>query len=156
MTSQRDMAGNPDSDAPIVALFRSLLESWNRRDASAFAALFLEDGASIGFDGSPMTGREEIAATLSQIFADHVTAAYVGKLRSVRLLAPDVALLLAVVGMVPPGQSDINPAVNAMFTLVLQRASGEWRVALLQSTPAQFHGRPEMVEALSRELRALL
>ena len=103
-----------------------------------------------------MTGREEIAATLSQIFADHVTAAYIGKLRSLRLLAPDVALLLAVVGMVPPGQSDINPAVNAMFTLVLQRAAGEWRIALLQSTPAQFHGRPEMVEALSRELRALL
>ena len=156
MTSQPDMASNADSDAPIVALFQRLLESWNRRDAHAFAALFLEDGASIGFDGSPMKGREEIAAALSQIFADHVTAAYVGKLRSIRLLTPDVALLLAVVGMGPPGQSDINPAVNAMYTLVLQRAADEWRIALLQSTPAQFHGRPEMVEALSQELRALL
>ena len=156
MTSQPDMASNADSDAPIVALFQRLLESWNRRDAHAFAALFLEDGASIGFEGSPMKGREEIAAALSQIFADHVTAAYVGKLRSIRLLTPDVALLLAVVGMVPPGQSDINPAVNAMYTLVLQRAADEWRIALLQSTPAQFHGRPEMVEALSQELRALL
>ena len=144
------------SNAPIIAVFQRLLESWNQRDAAAFAALFVEDGVSIGFDGSVMNGRDEIAATLGQIFADHVTASYVGKMRSIHLLAPDVALLLAVVGMVAPGQSDINPAVNAMYTLVMQRDADEWRIALLQSTPAQFHGRPAMVEALTRELRQLL
>jgi hypothetical protein len=58
--------------------------------------------------------------------------------------------------MVPPGQSDINPAVNAIQTIVAVNRAGEWRIALLQNTPAQFHGRPEMVEALTQELRALL
>jgi hypothetical protein len=58
--------------------------------------------------------------------------------------------------MIPPGQADINPAVNAMQTMVAVSRVGEWRIALLQNTPAQFHGRPEMAEALSRELRELL
>src|SRR5690348_1298483 len=158
MTSQPvtyDPSENPDG-APIAALYVQLLDSWNRRDASAFAALFDDEGQSIGFDGSPMSGRDEITATLGQIFADHVTAAYIARVRGIRLLTPAVALLRAVVGMVPPGQSDINPAVNAMQTVVAVNRAGEWRIALLQNTPAQFHGRPEMAEALTRELRALL
>lgn len=156
MSSQPVPANTSGDDALIIAVFHRLLERWNQRDASGFAARFMDDGVSIGFDGSAMNGRDEIEVTLSQIFADHVTSAYIGKVRSVRLLAPDVALLLAVVGMVPPGKSDINPAVNAMYTLVMKREAGEWRIALLQNTPAQFHGRPEMAEALTQELRQLL
>lgn len=156
MTSQPVSANTSGNDAPVIAVFHRLLERWNQRDAGGFAALFMDVGVSIGFDGSAMNGRNEIEATLSQIFADHVTSAYVGKVRCVRFLAPDVALLLAVVGMVPPGKSDINPAVNAMYTLVMKREADEWQIALLQNTPAQFHGRPEMAEALTQELRQLL
>lgn len=147
---------NTSDEAPIAALYRQLLDSWNRRDASGFAELFEDDGNSIGFDGSPMNGREEIAATLGQIFADHITAAYIANIRGIRSLAPDVALLRAVVGMVPPGHSDINPAVNAMQTVVAVKHGDGWRIALLQSTPAQFHGRPELADALTQELRQLL
>lgn len=156
MTSSQPNTSETSGGAPVAALYRQLLDSWNRRDASAFAALFDDEGQSIGFDGSPMSGRDEIATTLGQIFADHVTARYVARVRGVRLLAPDVGLLRAVVGMVPPGQSDINPAVNAMQTMVAVNRVGEWRIALLQNTPAQFHGRPGMVEALTQELRELL
>ena len=156
MTSMQPNTSAASDDAPIAALYAQLLDSWNRRDASAFAALFDDEGQSIGFDGSPMSGRDEIATTLGQIFADHVTASYVARIRGVRFLAPDVALLRAVVGMVPPGQSDINPAVNAMQTMVVVNRAGEWRIAMLQNTPAQFHGRPERAEALTRELRELL
>jgi uncharacterized protein (TIGR02246 family) len=120
------------------------------------AGAFAEDGESIGFDGSVVSGRTEIWRHLSQIFADHPTAAYVAKVRSVRLLAADVAILRAVSGMVPPGKADLNPAVNAVQTLVATRRDGRWRIALLQNTPAQFHGRPELAQALTDELRRLL
>ena len=33
-------------------------------------------------------------------------------------------------------------------------SDGQWRIALFQNTPAQFHGRPEAAEALTDELRA--
>jgi uncharacterized protein (TIGR02246 family) len=143
-------------DETIAALYRHLLDCWNERDASAFAACFADDGYSIGFDGSQMAGRAEIAATLGQIFADHATARYVSKIREICQLAPDIALVRAVVGMVPRGQSDINPAVNTIQTVVAARRDGEWRIAQLQNTPAQFHGRPDLSEALTQELHHLL
>jgi uncharacterized protein (TIGR02246 family) len=140
----------------VRTLYGQLLDSWNRRSGHDFAGLFVEDANVVGFDGSPMNGREEIETTLRQIFADHPTAAYVGKIREVRFLTPEVALLRAVAGMVPPGQAELNPAVNTVQTLVAVKGEGQWRIALFQNTPAQFHGRPELVQQLTEELRQLL
>jgi uncharacterized protein (TIGR02246 family) len=137
-------------------LFRRLHDRWNARDAQGFAGLFEDEGHSIGFDGSEMHGTAEIASELGRIFADHETAAYVARIRDVRYLTPDIALLRAVVGMVPQGQSDLNPDVNAIQTVLATRTDGAWRVALLQNTPAQYHGRPEAAEALTAELKELL
>jgi len=71
-------------------------------------------------------------------------------------LSPEIALLRAVVGMVPPGQNDINPDVNAIQSLVVVKQGDAWRIAHFQNTPAQFHGKPELAEALTEELRQLL
>ena len=143
------------TETPEV-LYDALLASWNRRNAAEFAALFEAEGHCIGCDGSEMHSPDEIESALGEIFADHETATYVAKIRDVRLLTPDIALLRAVVGMVPPGRSDINPDVNAVQVLVATRIQGTWRVSLLESTPAQYHGRPEEAEALTRELQELL
>jgi len=156
VSGESQPASTGSDEIAVRALYQQLLESWNRQDAATYAALFESEATVIGFDGSPMYGSGEIEATLRQIFADHVTAAYIGKVRSVRFLSPDIALLHAVVGMVPPGKSDINPAVNALQTLVAVSGDGRWHIAWFQNTPAQFHGRPEASEALSEELRQLL
>ena len=140
----------------VRRLCRELLDGWNQHNAAAFAAPFAEDGEVIGFDGSQMTGRVDITATLGQIFADHITAPYVSKVRSLRLLSPEVAILRAIVGMVPPGQVDLNPALNAHQTVVAARRDGIWRIELLQTTPAQFHGRPDLIQHLTEELRQVL
>ena len=58
--------------------------------------------------------------------------------------------------MVPPGQSDLNPAVNTIQTLVTAKRDGVWRILLFQNIPAQVHGRPELVWQLTEELRQLL
>ena len=146
---------SPD-ESEVRELYWQMLDGWNKRSAEAFAAPFAEDGESIGFDGSQLIGRAEIVSTIQQIFADHVTAPYVSKVRSVRLLCSEVAILRAIVGMVPPGQLDLNPAVNAHQTLVAAKRDGIWRIELLQTTPAQFHGRPELVQQMTEELRQLL
>ena len=93
-------------------LYARLLHAWNGRDAEAFAALFAADGGLIGFDGSQAFGAE-VLEHLRPIFADHPTAACVAKVREVRDLGPDNAILRAIVGMVPPGQQSVNPATNA-------------------------------------------
>ena len=152
----------PTRESPSVdemevnALFRQLMDNWNKRLAEDFARLFEKESNLIGFDGSQINGRAEIGAHLSQIFTDHQTAAYVWKIRGTRFLTPEVAILRAVAGMVSPGQKDLNPAVNAVQTLVAVKREGRWRIALYQNTPAQFHGRPELSQQLTEELRQLL
>ncbi len=142
--------------APVIALYRQLHQAWNERSASDFAALFTDDGTSVGFDGSEMHGPAQIERELAQIFADHQTAAYVGIVREVRFLYDKVAVLRAAAGMIPPGSSQINPATNALQTLTVIRQGEQWRIAHFQNTPAQFHGRPALSEALTAELNQVV
>ena len=140
-------------EAVCRVLYHRLLDRWNERDGRGMAELFADDGSVIGFDGSQINGREAIQAEMVRIFQHHTPAAFVGLVREVRRLTDDVELLRAVAGMVPPGHDDINPAVNAVQTLIAVRRDGEWKLALFQNTPAQFHGRPDLVEAMSEDLR---
>lgn len=140
----------------ITTLYHQLLDAWNRRDAKGYTAFFDPESLVVGFDGSQMQGQAAVETELSRIFADHPTASYVGKIRRVRFLSPDVAVLHAVVGMIPPGGSDLNPAANAIQSLTAAKHDDQWRIAVFQNTPAQFHGRPELAEALTDELRELL
>lgn len=135
-----------------AAVYAALLDAWNRRSAADFAAHFAADGSCVGFDGSTMNGRAEIESTLGEIFASHPTATYVHRIREVRPLEGGAALLRAVVGMVPRGGTAINPALNAIQSVVFTGAGAELKIALLQNTPAAFHGRPDRVEALIKEL----
>src|SRR5689334_15640154 len=144
------------AEFPIYDLYRQLLEGWNNQDAHAFAATFAEDGSSIGYDGSPMNGVAEIEMTLSGIFTNHKTASYVAIVREIRFLSPQVAVLRAVVGMIPPGKTELNPERNAIQSLIANYKDGQWRIALFQNTPARFDGRPELSEALTKELSQLL
>lgn len=61
-----------------------------------------------------MAGQAQIISTLRQILPTILTAPYVSKVREVRLLNPDVDVLRAVVGMVPTGQSNLNPQLNVL------------------------------------------
>lgn len=145
----------PDSNE-IVAVYRSLLEAWNDQDASAMANLFAEDGESIGFDGSQSVGTEEIYRHLQPIFEDHPTAKFVHKVTGVTFLGDEHAMVRAIAGMVPRGKSDLNPAANTHHTLIVVKRNDMWRIRLFQNTPAQFHGRPELVERMTNELREVL
>jgi uncharacterized protein (TIGR02246 family) len=145
------------SDSVAVStLYNNLLRFWNEQQADQYAGLFAEDGNLVGFDGSQVDGRAAIGEHIGGIFKDHQTARYVSKVREVRLLAPDVALLRAVAGLIPPGKTDINPATNAVQSLIAVRQADTWRISLFQNTPAQFHGRPDDAAALTEELRALV
>ncbi len=144
------------SDHPIRRLYEQILIAWNQRDATAMAAYFEEDGNLVGFDGTQADSRADIEDHLRPIFADHPTAAYVAKVREIRMLGRDVGLLRAVVGMIPPNSDDINPAGNTIQTLVAVQNAHGWQAALFQSTPAAWHGRPQDSAELTEELRDVM
>jgi uncharacterized protein (TIGR02246 family) len=144
---------SPEID-DVRRLYDMLLEAWNKRDPVQYAGLFTTNGNVIGFDGTMVDGRHQIADHLAGIFASHETASYVAIIREIRALSPEIVILRAVAGMVPPNGSDINPAVNAVQTVVARHREGTWAIELFQNTPAAFHGRPDESEKLTEELRS--
>ena len=141
-----------EAEAGVRELYRRIIDGWNESDGEEFAAPFAEDGIVIGFDGSESEGRAGIAAEMNRIFSDHETGTYVGKVREVRMIGSDAALLRAVAGVIPPGQDDLEPKQNSVQSLLAERGPDGWRVVIYHNTPAQYHGRPEAVESLTEEL----
>jgi uncharacterized protein (TIGR02246 family) len=144
-----------ESDAEAVrALYRSVIDGWNDRDAAAMARHFAPHVHMIGFDGSEVTGSDRAREYVAAIFANHKVASFVSLVREVQEVAPGVAILHAHAGMLPPGQATINPAVNVVQTLVAVKHDAAWRIVLFQNTPAAWHGREDDVKALTAELQA--
>ena len=143
-------------DAQIRSLYVQFLDGWNRRSGAAVSTAFADDGDIVGFDGSHLSGRLSIAADLRRIFGSHQTPAYVALIRSVRQMAPGVAVLHAHAGMIPPGGNDIDPALLTVQTMVAVEDAGRWKISLLQSTPAAWHERDDARRVLTEELRGLL
>jgi uncharacterized protein (TIGR02246 family) len=140
--------------AQATAAYLAAIDGWNRRDAEAMAACFSADATMIGFDGSVARGAAEVLAHLEPIFANHPTPPYVVIVDEAREVAPGVVMVRAEVGMVPPGETTIAPAVNAIQSCLLRRTGDQWLIELLQSTPAAFHGRPELVAGMTARLEA--
>ncbi len=143
------------SENEVRALYDRLITGWNDHDGYAMAEPFAEDGMIIGFDGSVSSGRETIGTEMSNIFADHETGRYAVKVRSVRSVGPQAMILRAIAGLVPAGQTAINPETNSHQTVVAEQYKGQWRIVLFQNTAAQFHGRPALAEDMTRELQAV-
>jgi len=141
-------------DEELRAIYRRLIEGWNAADAAAMTHDFAEQANMVGFDGTTVNGRARIMEHLAGVFANHKVATFVTLVRDVREVAPNVVILTANAGMVPPLRSEINPATNAVQTLVAVRCEGRWQVELFQNTPAAWHGREVDVRALTAELQA--
>jgi uncharacterized protein (TIGR02246 family) len=132
------------------------LDAWNDRSARGMADHFTVDGEMIGFDGSQVIGREDIYSHLHPIFESHPTPPYFGKAKSISFLGEDAAVLRAIAGMVPEGKTELVPELNTHQTLIAVKSEDDWRIKLFQNTPAQFHGRPELVVQMTTELSELL
>jgi uncharacterized protein (TIGR02246 family) len=137
-------------------LYARLMEAWDKRNARDYALQFTSDASLVGFDGTQVNGQLDIGAHLTEVFTHHQTPRYVSIVREVRLLATDATLLRANTGLIPAGKNDIDPALNAVQSMIAIQKSGTWKIALFQNTPAAYHMRPELAKQLTEELRAKL
>src|SRR5918996_3544758 len=146
MTESPSSTSTSADEVAIRLLYQQLMDGWNRGSGKAFAAPFAEGGDLVGFDGMHLRGRQEIASFHQQLFDTFVKGSrLVGKIRNVRFLTPDVAIMHAVGGTIMDGQTDIEPKRNSVHTLVAMKGNdGKWRLAAFQNTRAQYIGRPDM------------
>lgn len=144
-------------EAAVRSLYQQLMDGWNAAIGDAFAAPFEEDCDLVGFDGTHIKGRQEIASFHQHLFDMFLKGSrLVGKVRSVRFLISNVAVMHAVGGTVMAGQSDLDPERNSIQTLVAVKRNGKWRLAAFQNTRTTYMGRPEESQKLTEELRAVL
>jgi uncharacterized protein (TIGR02246 family) len=145
-------------EVAIRSLYQQLMDGWNKGSGEAFAAPFADDGDLVGFDGTHLKGRKQIVSFHQQLFNSYVKGSrLVGKVRKVRFLTPNVALMHVVGGTIMASQTDIDPERNSVLTLVAMKDNkGEWCLAAFQNTRAQYFGRPEQAQALTEELRSLV
>jgi uncharacterized protein (TIGR02246 family) len=143
-----------DQKHEVQVIYEQLIKAWNSRSASGMADLFAEEGELIGFDGSLISGKKAIFEHLSPIFEAHPTPPFIYKVKRCQEVGTSI-LLRAIVGMVPPGKDELDPALNAHQTLLGKKEDNEWKIVLFQNTPAQFHGRPDLREEMTEELKSL-
>jgi uncharacterized protein (TIGR02246 family) len=157
-TMSESSSSQSADEAAIRSLYQQLLDGWNKSSGEAFAGPFAEDSDLVGFDGTHLKGRQEIASFHQQLFDTHLKGTrLVGKIKNTRFLTSDVALMYAVSGTIMAGQTDIEPERNSVQTLVATKGNkGKWLLAAFQNTRAQYLGRPELSQALTEELQRLL
>jgi uncharacterized protein (TIGR02246 family) len=130
-------------DEPAVRdLYQQLLDGWNQGSGAAFAAAFMEDGDLVAFDGTHFKGRREIAPFHQELFDKWLKGTrLVGKVKSVRFLTPDVAVMHCIGSTVMRGESEPSPERDSIQTLVVTRQNDEWRIAAFQNTRIRPIGR---------------
>ena len=131
-------AANRSADEAVVRdLYKELMDGWNRGSGEAFAAVFTEEGSLVAFDGTHFAGRQEIAPFHQKLFDKWLKGSrLVGRVKEVRFLSPDVALMHAVGSTVMRGKSEPSPERDSIQTLVAVREAGgeEWRLVAFQNT----------------------
>ncbi len=153
---RREKPVNPADEEAVRRLYRQLMDGWNRGSGAAFAAAFTEDGDLVAFDGTHFKGRKEIVPFHQQLFEKWLKGTrLVGKVRDVRFLSPDVALMHAVGSTVMRGKSEPSPERDSIQTLVATREGGEWRLAAFQNTRVRPMG-PGLISFLLWALTDLL
>jgi uncharacterized protein (TIGR02246 family) len=124
----------PDERA-IRALHGRVLEAWGAGDGEAFAAPFSDDAVFIGFDGSVMRGREQIASTHQEVFDRWMKGTrLVEEGTEVRFVARDVAIVHTLGGTLMRGKSQPAPERDSIQALVAVRDGAGWSLASFQNT----------------------
>ena len=132
---QQEEARRPDDEAEIRTLHRRVLDGWNRGSGKAFAAPFSADATFIAFDGSVLRGRDQIAALHQALFDKWLKGSrLVEEHTSVRLIGPDVAIVLSIGGTVMRGKTKPAPERDSIQTLVATHDADGWSFVSFQNT----------------------
>jgi uncharacterized protein (TIGR02246 family) len=129
-------AAASDDETGIRQVQISQADAWNRHDATAYAALFTEDGDCVNVVGWWWTGRAQIESKLKAAFAlvFHESQLTVTD-TSVRFLSPTIAIAHVSWTMTgaktPPGIPEPRQGIEIQ---VLQKKSGHWLIQAFQNT----------------------
>jgi uncharacterized protein (TIGR02246 family) len=109
--------------------------AWNRADAKGFASAFRDDATWADAFGTVAHGRAEVDKRIGEVLAAWHGTRIALKVRRIRVLKPDVALVEADAERtgwkkIPPGfRAEDDQTVRSRLLQVFQKEAGLWRVA---------------------------
>lgn len=130
MPTRRKQAYDAAADEATIRSFPlAMIAAWNEGDALAFAAPFAADATFIAFDGTELTGRDEIVAFHQPLFEGQLKGTRLeGHVELVRFLGRDVAVLHARCGVILAGHKRPIASRDSMQLFVCTRHARDWRV----------------------------
>jgi uncharacterized protein (TIGR02246 family) len=127
---QRMPTHSPADEVAVREVYERFMDAWNRGSGAALARVFIDDGDLIGFDGTHLHGRQEIAWFHQRLFDKWLKGSrLVGEVSDLRFLGPEVAVLHAVGGTILRGKRAPAPERDSIQTLVATRdeqGGGGW------------------------------
>lgn len=143
---------NPLDVADLRALYRRLLDGWNRGTGQGFAAAFTKEADLVRGDGLHIAGREEITKVYALLLDTLLRGTrLVGTVQRLRFLEPEIAVVHAVGGMVVPWRAESSVERTMKQTLVARKRDGAWRFEAIQCTYAPQLSPSDLVQALEQE-----
>ena len=111
-------------------------EAWNRGDATAFAADFADDAEFIAFEGTILTGRDEIVAYHQPLFDTVLKGSRLvdSRVAFARIVAPGWGVLHNRVGVLMPDDDAPLPSRDSMQLIVVRWSSEGWQAVALQNS----------------------
>jgi len=128
-----------ETDRPAIdAVVVRFMEAWNQHDAHALAALFAEDADFTNVMGMHVTGQKAVEAHHAPLFTGPVfkNSHLACKLRSVRFLKPDIAMVDVDWDMTGAATLDgvVRPPRKGLIDLAMARDGGQWRIAVMHNS----------------------
>ena len=121
-------------ETTIKDILTHMIEGWNRGSAEDFAASFADDADFIAFDGTHLTGREQIIAFHQKLFdTAHKGSRLEGGVHFVRFIEPTRALMHSWVTTTLRGQTNLSPSRDSLQLFVLTKPGETWRCDALLS-----------------------
>ncbi|KUL26308.1 SgcJ/EcaC family oxidoreductase [Actinoplanes awajinensis] len=122
----------------VPGVLTALESSWRDGDAAAYAALHSADATYVAFDGTVMTGRDEIADGHRPLFAGIMKGSRLTVVeRTVHFPAPDTAIVVQRAGIIMRWQKNrTTPSAKRLSTntTVLRHDGSGWSVTAFQNT----------------------
>jgi uncharacterized protein (TIGR02246 family) len=129
------MASKTDADsAAIKQCVAAWEDAWNRHDAHATAAAYVEDGEFSSTTGVPSHGSKELEAHYNEIFTTFLKDAHrTDTVRSIRFLTPEIASVDIDWQMTGARTRDGKDAPNRKGLLtwvVTKQHNGQWMITI--------------------------
>jgi uncharacterized protein (TIGR02246 family) len=122
----------------VLDTLTGLEECWQAGDADAYARLHTAEATYVAFDGTVLTGREEIAAGHQPLFDGIMRGSRLAVIeRTIRFTDPATAIVVQRAGIIMRWQKGrTNPSRKRLSTntTVLRHNGDRWLVAAFQNT----------------------